>query len=172
MISDIRKKDKYVYDIIWSIVTAIVACVMVYFNYTADFWTYSMVLYAIPVLVNIAFFIGIYDCFQNKKDFDEKFKKHFAVTEEHFLKEYYKNFKISIIIIKVLICLLIFSIIGLLAISFTFPNLINNSEFRLYSYGFYYFLFLVGALTEKKLTKSFNMRVDKDYFRKEGLKND
>lgn len=171
MFSSTRKKDKYKYDIIWSILMAIIAYWMVYSNTNIIFWTYSMIVYAIPIILNILFFIGIYDCFKDKNDFDVSYKKHFDVTEQVFLEKYYKQFKISVTIIKMLVVLLIISIVVLLALTFTIPDLVKNDSFRLYAYGLYYFIFLFGSLTEKKMTQSFNNRVDKNYFRNGELNN-
>lgn len=161
MISTRRKNDKFRYDICWVILTTIISSIMVYFNYNSFFWTYSVVLYAFPIFMNLFFFLGIYDCFKDYEDFSDSFKRHFKVTEEQDLDGYYKGFNRAVLIIKGFCMFLIASTLFLLAVTLGFPQLLKNGMFRLMSYGIYYFIFLIGALVEKFMVKSFNSRIDK-----------
>ncbi|KAJ83803.1 hypothetical protein [Enterococcus faecalis] len=158
MYSNKQKRRKFVVNIGWLMLTTLFSLIVVFKTKQTEFWTYTLIMYMIPIIINLFYFVRIYDFYEDETDFCQKFMYKYKGLEETVAKFYFKRYEKANLMIRCFCVMLFLSTIVMIFLTCYFSEIFKNS---LVFYCLYTLLYL-GYFFSSAVEKMMSRRLDKD----------
>lgn len=150
------KRQKFNFEIVWLITTTIFSLVIVLKTKQTIFWTYALLMYIIPIAINLVYFSRIYDCYEDEKDFNEKFRKKYGELSTKAIEVYFKKYETCNKVIRYFSRILFLGTLVFIFLTFQFPEVFQNSITKYILYTILYFFYFLASVVEKMMCRNLN----------------